>query len=129
MIKFNELEYKTIYAIGLLIASTWYFCMSVLDFTITMKGFEYYGQQFFYMEINPSICLWLENGIPPVYMFLIPFTLMMLSLYFHGNMHKYNRCKVQSYYVFGIWFATMLITALGILHALGFISWFYYDAF
>lgn len=120
------LEYKSKYTDILFFASAWYFFMSLLDFTITMRGYHYLRHQFFDMELNPYICSCLEHGFPPIYMFLIPFTLVILSYWFIKPMEKYDRCKLPNTYILGIWFAILLIINLGIIHVLGFLSWFYY---
>lgn len=123
------IEYKYKYGLILFIASIWYFCMSFIDYTITTIGYEKLGQQFFEIELNESISYCLLHGINPVHMFIIPFALILLSWYFLFKMRIYDRCKIKEINIYALSFAISLIILLGIIHLVGFLSWFYYGVF
>ena len=124
------MKYKPYYPIILIIASTFYLITAMMDFSITMGAYNYYGDLFFLMEMNPAICFLLKLGIPPMHMFIIPFIVTLLSYYFLIVIAKIHaKSIIKDRIIWGIGFSTCLTVMMGVLHLLGFISWFYHGAF
>ena len=130
------MKYKSCYCDLLIISAYFYFLCALMDFSITMKGYFHYGNSFFEMELNTAICFLLSNGIHPIHMFIIPLVVIMLCLYLEhiiAKIRKHERIQkttiIRDRSIWGIWFATLLISSMAILHLLGFISWFYHGAF
>ena len=122
--------YKFYYSNILIFASVFYFFTALLDFTITMCAYKHYGDLFFQMEMNPAICFLLKLGIPPTYMFLIPTVVIVLSLYFKYVVTEINNESIiKDRIIWGLGFAICMVIMMGILHLMGFISWFYHGAF
>jgi len=124
------MRYKPYYSNILIISSIFYYITAMLDFSITMGAYNYYGDLFFLMELNPAICFVLRSGMPPIYMFILPLVVIILSTYFKklaNKLHKESMISDRS--MWGLGFAVCLIIMMGILHLIGFISWFYHGAF
>jgi hypothetical protein len=128
----KDLKFMSYYTDILLFSSIFYFACGILDCTITMCGYMFYGKQFFSMELNVLVCYLLELGIPPVHMFLIPSVLIFLSLYLNVQIHKADQAELDTInytHVWGIFFAISLIIMMGLLHLYGFLTWFYFGGF
>ena len=122
--------YKPYYSIVLLLSSLFYYVFAMLDFVITMYGYFYYNDLFFNMEINPVICSFLKLGIFPVYMFIIPIIVLILSYRFYMKTYKINvDYKFSDRVIWCLGFSNCLVIMMGVLHLLGFISWFYHGGF
>ena len=124
------MKYKPYYSDILLISSIFYFITAILDFSITMSAYNYYGELFFQMELNPFIYDLLKFGIPPIHMFIIPMVLIFVSIYFRILTNEKNaESKIKDRVIWGMGFSTSLMVMVGITHLIGFISWFYHGAF
>ena len=124
------MKYKPYYSDMLLISSMFYFITALLDFFITGSAYTRYGELFFQMELNPTICFLLKYGVPPIHMFIIPMVVLFLSIYFRILANEKNaESKIKDNVIWGIGFSTSLIIMMGITHLIGFISWFYHGAF
>ena len=126
------MEFKIKYLFILFACSIFYLVCGVLDFIITMSGYINFGYRFFEMEFNPIICFFLKSNIIPIYMFVIPLVIVLLSVYLLVIFKKVTvkeLTKIPDKTIFGIWFASMLVAMMGFLHLMGFISWFYFGAF
>lgn len=126
------MEFKIKYLFILFACSIFYLVCGVLDFIITMSGYINFGYRFFEMEFNPIICFFLKSNIIPIYMFVIPLVIVLLSVYLLVIFKKVNvkeLTKIADKTIFGIWFVSMLVAMMGFLHLIGFISWFYFGAF
>lgn len=128
------MKYKTCFSEFLVISSIFYYITAMLDFSITMCGYAHYGDLFYQMELNPSICFLLKSGFPPIHMFIIPFTLICLTYYLHKKTNKvifiYQSTEIINKKItWGILFGILLLFQMGMIHLLGFLSWFYYGAF
>lgn len=122
--------YKPYYSFILLLSSMFYFITALLDFLITTIAYKYYGNLFFQMEMNPLICNLLKMGIPPIHIVVIPFIVLLLSAYVMELANEINTYHViKDWSIWGMGFCTCIITMMGILHLLGFISWFYHGVF
>lgn len=126
------MEFKIKYLFILFACSIFYLVCGVLDFIITMSGYINFGYRFFEMEFNPIICFFLKSNIIPIYMFVIPLVIVLLSVYLLVIFKKVTvkeLTKIADKTIFRIWFASMLVAMMGFLHLIGFISWFYFGAF
>lgn len=119
--------YKPYYSDILIISSIFYYVTAMFDFYITMVGYAFYNNLFFQLELNPVICFLLKLGIIPIHMFIVPLVILLLSIYFRFLANEMNKeYIIKDEIIWGIGFAICLITMMGILHLLGFISWFYH---
>lgn len=124
------MKYKPFYSDMLLISSIFYFYSAFADYFITMCAYAYYGDLFFQMEMNPLICNFLKMGIPPIHIVVIPFIVLLLSAYVRKLANEINTYHViKEWSIWGMGFCTCIITMMGILHLIGFFSWFYYGGF
>ena len=124
------MNYKPYYSDVLLLSSMFYFHCALIDFFITLYAYASYGNLFFHMELNPFIRYIVKLGIPPLHMVIMPVIIAFLCLYFRHLADKVNKESVISdRIIWGMGFAICLITMMGILHLLGFYSWFYHGMF
>lgn len=122
--------YKPYYSNILIISSMFYFFTAFADYFITILAYAYYGDLFFQLESNPFICDIVKMGIPPAHMVIIPITVAFLSCYFRNIANKMNiDSMISDRVIWSMGFAICLMIMMGILHLLGFISWFYHGAF
>jgi len=124
------MRYKPYYSDILLLSSVFYFNCALIDFIITESAYFKYGDLFFQMEMNPLICNLLKMGIPPIHIVVIPFIVLLLSAYVRELANEITTYHViKDWSIWGMGFCTCIITMMGILHLLGFISWFYHGGF
>lgn len=122
--------YKPYYSDILIISSMFYYFTALMDFLITTDRYIYYGDLFFQMEMNPAICFLLKLGIPPIHMFVIPMVVIFLSVYFKEIANEIHaESIIRDRVIWGMWFAICLMIMMGILHLIGFCSWFYHGVF
>lgn len=124
------MKYNPFYSDMLIYSSIFYLVFATLDLLVTTWGYVHYGDLFFIVEQNPAICFLFKLGIPPIHMVVIPYVVMLLSIYFKDIANKLHAISIISdRVIWGMGFAICLMIMMGILHLLGFISWFYHGAF